>query len=511
MVSLLIDLRRTVTRHQLQRTGKGWLIGAGLLGLASAAGTLTLGIVHSGNPDVATDVLALLFALWLAGRCAQTVLAGGDATLRPELFALLGVPRRRLALALLAVGLLDPGLALLAIALGALIASGAQAGPAAALVGVAGVLLSLLLAGVLSTLAGGLLAPGSRRGRDAGTIVTATGISLLAVAGTLAPTLITALRDRSAPWLSDALRALPSGWAPNAVAAAARADWTMTALPLLGLAAVLVLAVLAWPAVLTRRMTAAGHPAHPGARAHTGRRLLPRTSAGAVAAKELRLWARDPIRLTCLLIALVVGAGACAIPRVTAGTTALLPFAGALTTIIAGACACNLYGSDGTSLWLTISTPRSAAADVRGRQVAWLMIVAPYALACTLALTAISGQPWAWTWALALLPALLGGAAGLAPLASLISVQPPDETGGLTPAWSLKVHIALIAVPLTALPPALTLLAAAHWQLPWLTWTAIPAGIATGLTLTRTLGNRATARLTHRQVPMLRTLADATG
>ena len=97
-------------------------------------GTLALGIVHYGSPDVVTDVLALLFALWLAGRCAQTVLAGGDATLRPELFALLGVPRRRLALALLAVGLLDPGLALVAIALGALIASGAQAGPAAALV-----------------------------------------------------------------------------------------------------------------------------------------------------------------------------------------------------------------------------------------------------------------------------------------------------------------------------------------------------------------------------------------
>ena len=284
----------------------------------------------------------------------------------------------------------------------------------------------------------------------------------------------------------------------------------MTALPLLGLAAMLVLAVLAWPAVLTRRMTAANHPAHPGAPAHTGRQLLPRTPAGAVAAKELRLWARDPIRLTCLLIALVVGAGVCAIPRVTAGTSALLPFAGTLTTIIAGACACNLYGSDGTSLWLTISTPQSAAADVRGRQVAWLLIVAPYALACTLVLTAISGQPWAWTWALALLPALLGGAAGLAPLASLISVQPLDETGGLTPAWSLKVHIALIAVPLTALPPALTLLAAAHWQLPWLTWAAIPVGIATGLTLTRTLGSRAITKLAHRQVPMLRTLADAT-
>ena len=80
MVSLLIDLRRTVTRHQLQRTGKGWLVGAGLLGLASAVGTLAvgtlaLGIVHYGNPDVVTDVLALLFALWLAGRKLQPPLA----------------------------------------------------------------------------------------------------------------------------------------------------------------------------------------------------------------------------------------------------------------------------------------------------------------------------------------------------------------------------------------------------------------------------------------------------
>ena len=210
------------------------------------------------------------------------------------------------------------------------------------------------------------------------------------------------------------------------------------------------------------------------------------------------------------MIALVVGTAVCVLPRVTSGTGMLFPFAGAMTVVIAAACACNLYGNDGSSLWLTVLIPGSARADVRGRQLAWLIAVAPTRSPAPWS-SPRSSQPRAWTWALALLPALLGGAAGLAPLASLISVQPPDETGGLAPAWSLKVHVALIAVSLTALPPALTLLAAAHWQLPWLTWTAIPAGIATGLTLTRTLGSRATARLTHRQVPMLRTLADTTG
>ena len=73
-------------------------------------------------------------------------------------------------------------------------------------------------------------------------------------------------------------------------------------------------------------------------------------------AKELRLWVRDPIRLTCLLIALIVGAAG-AHPAADRGHRVLLPYAGILTAVIAGACACNLYGSDGTSLWLTVMTP----------------------------------------------------------------------------------------------------------------------------------------------------------
>ena len=50
----------------------------------------------------------------------------------------------------------------------------------------------------------------------------------------------------------------------------------------------------------------------------------------------------------------------------TAGTSVVLPYAGILTAVIAGACACSLYGSDGTGLWLTVMTPGAARADVRG-------------------------------------------------------------------------------------------------------------------------------------------------
>ena len=141
------------------------------------------------------------------------------------------------------------------------------------------------------------------------------------------------------------------------------------------------------------------------------------------------MWVRDPIRLTCLLIALIVGAAVCAIPRLTSGSYLLLPYAGILTAVIAGACACNLLGSDGTSLWLTVMTPDSSRADVRGRQAAWLIVggavhgrghdrvhgaerrARGLAVGAGALLAVLAARPGWRRW-------------------SLISVQPLDETGG---------------------------------------------------------------------------------
>ncbi|HEY7143944.1 MAG TPA: hypothetical protein VH637_06825 [Streptosporangiaceae bacterium] len=508
MVHLLTGLRRTIVRHQLARANQAALIATAVLVLASALGTGWLGL--AGYPSVAagTSVLALAFALWLGGRVAQAALAG-DPVLRPEMFSLLPLSRRRLAFSLLVTGALDPAGLFIAIAFAALIAFGARLGAGPAATGAAAVILLFALSSVAGTAAAAALGPGSRRGHDTGTIVVAVAISALAVAGTLLPVLVSALRRGSAPYLAAGLRALPSGWGPAAVEAAARADWPAAAGYLAGLAALTGAVAGCWPWVLSRRMAGAGRPARAGHRHAGGRRLLPATPAGAVAAKELRIWLRDPVRLTCLLIALTVGAAACAIPRLTSGTTLLLPYAGIATAWIAGACACNLYGSDGTSFWLTVMTPGAARADIRGRQAAWLLIVAPYAIAVTAGGTALSGQHGAWPWVLAVLPALLGGSAGLAPLTSVVSVQPLDETGSPTPAWSLQVHVALLAVALTAAVPAAILVAGQAWRQDWLTWAAVPAGVLTGLALAGWLGGLAVRRLDRSQVRMLRVLADA--
>jgi uncharacterized membrane protein YfcA len=53
------------------------------------------------------------------------------------------------------------------------------------------------------------------------------------------------------------------------------------------------------------------------------------------------------------------------------------------------------------------------------------------------------------------------------------------------------------------------LLAARLWHLPWLSWAAVPAGIATGASLAVYLGRRAVTRLENQQVRILRVLADA--
>lgn len=507
MVTTLIDLRATILRHTVRRVPLAGLLALVALGLLGAAGTVALGAAHYAHPGAGGDVLALVFAVWMLGRVGQAALTGGDGTLHPELFRLLPVDRRRLARALLVVDLVEPSLVVPAIAYGALVALGARAGAAAALVAIAAAVLMLVATSVLCTLGAGLLAPGSRRGRDTGTVVLALAISVVALAGTLLPILTTILTDRTSPILSLVVRILPSGWGPVAVDAAARSSWALTAAALLGLVALSAAACVAWPWVLARRMEGVVTPTHTVG-AHR-LRVFPRTPVAAVTLKELDLWVRDPVRLTFLLIAATAGVATCAIPQPTTGTDALLPFGGALAVVIAGACATNLYATDASSLWLTIMTPHGARPDVRGRQAAWLLLVAPYAVVTTVVLTAIGGQGWAWPWVLAGLPALLGGAAGLAAYGSLVSVQPADEGGNPTPAWSLKVHVALPLVALAAAPPALVLGTGALTDQGWLDWAAVPGGIATGIACTVYLGRAAVRRLERDQLAVLGRLADS--
>lgn len=108
------------------------------------------------------------------------------------------------------------------------------------------------------------------------------------------------------------------------------------------------------------------------------------------------------------------------------------------------------------------------------------MIVGPYAVITTVVLTAAGGQSWAWPWVMSALPAWLGGAAGLVPLASTVAVQPLDERGGLTPGRPVKIYACLVLIFLTGVP-ALTLPLAGTllrhgWGAGSASWSAVGAG-----------------------------------
>jgi ABC-2 type transport system permease protein len=507
VVGLLIRLRGDIEAHTPVRT-RGWLIAAGLFGLLAAGSTVWLGTRPGAVPGAATDTIAFVLALWVGGQVAQAALAGGDPVLPPELVAVLPIPPRSLATALAVITLRSPATAITGIALGAVIAHAAGHGVVPVLVGIAGWALTIALTAAGATLAGAGVAPSARRGRDLATAATALVLAVVALAGTLLPLLVGVLDHRSSPVLSAVVRGLPSGWALVAVDAAARGDAAVVGPALGGLAAVTVAALAVLPAVLTRRIAGAAAPRRSGgSRRRRVVRPLFTSPTGAVVAKELRLWVRDPLRLTCLLLALVVSGGTALLPATTSGTTVLLPFGGLLWTVITAACACNLYGHDGASVWSTLLVAGSAGPDVRGRQVAWSVVTAPVAVVAGVVGTAVSGQEWAWPWVAALTPALLLGGAGVVVYASARFPLPLDTTGSPTPAFSVKVHLCLYATALTAVPAAAVLVAGTLTRDIPLDWAGVPAALAVGTWFAVALARAAVSRLRGREAELLGALA----
>ena len=108
MVRVLIGLRRTIARHQLAGTSTAVLAVTATLVLVTAVATLLTGLLSYPRAVTATDVLALVSLLWTGGRIAQSALSG-EPFLRPEIFSLLPLPRRRLGWSLLADRAARPG------------------------------------------------------------------------------------------------------------------------------------------------------------------------------------------------------------------------------------------------------------------------------------------------------------------------------------------------------------------------------------------------------------------
>ncbi|MEU9831820.1 hypothetical protein AB0D67_09795 [Streptosporangium sp. NPDC048047] len=429
-------MKLAVLRHAFHGT-RAQMAGTGaVLGVLLAAGTVYLAFVGP-------DLLAAGYAVWLLGWMLGPVfMGGGDETLRPEYFSLLGLPPRRLATGLLVAAFV--GVAPL-VSLGALLGllvAGVRLGAVNALVAVVAMVLQLAVFVLLSKVSVAVvgLALRSRPGALASGLING---AILAALGQIW-VFFWAFGQTGVP---AAVWYLPSGWGLLAV----RGQWWA-----LGALAVLALLLLgAWAALITRRVGAARVSAG-------GRRpITAGTAVGAVVAKELRTWSRDLVRNHQFAFALSYALCFTASPLLL-GWDAMLPYAGPVFVVMAAAMTANLYGTDGTALWLTLMTP--GASDVRGRQLAWLSAHAPVTIVLAVAFTAIAGGPWPPV--LALVPALLGGAAGLVPLISVYALVPgtdphrragnplrtSEDDGGLTG----LAYLMLVLVVLTGAPAVLT-------------------------------------------------------
>ena len=489
MVGLLIQMKVTVLRHSITAGKATWMLTGGLLGLAVAAATIAVATLDSDAPGTVMDLLAVVFALWALGWMLGPAF-GGEPVLRAEHFALLPVPRVRLAVGLLGAGFVGITTAVTFVAFAALVVFAARLGPVPILVSIPALVLQLALVVLLSRLAARLFGALSRS-RTGGAItgMISAALMVLSQSGWIVfIALDTVLLTGFSKEFSLVVRALPTSWGLLAVDASARGDWLWTIGALTALALVVAALLTAWgrlfgPQRLMRpvvRGSAADRAAPFGWASHPG--------AAAVYIKELRTWLRDPPRIQSLVTAPVFAILTCLLP-VLFGSTAFLPFAGAITALMAAVTTSNLYGQDGTALWLTVFGPMSLLLTVAG---SWL-----------------HGDPALWPWALAATFSMLGGAAGVLLVVATDQLVPgpdphlnknsPLDHGDLTG----QAFVMLLLAAGTAVPALAVVLAGALLAQPQLAWAGVAVAVLTGAGFFIVLGRTAAERLRTRGPELL--------
>lgn len=517
MVGVMVRMRLSILRHG---SSTRRMIG-GLIGLVMAILTVLTAVLAplTAAPGLLAALMTVWFVGWVLGPSGA---GGGDRSLRPEYFALEPIPPGRVALGLLAssfVGVTVPVTLVAFLSLFTLaIRFGAFAAVVALLVIPVQVIFFVLASRVVTALSGAALR--TRIGveitaiQNAAVLAVGFSIYMLYQAVSRYTDVFDLFWNQGVPAPYDTvLLALPPGWGVHAVLAAGEGD----VLAALGLTVALLLAsgglVAGWAALIRRRVTGpTTTPARRG-RGLSGllRPFLPSGPLGAVIGRELRTWGQDPRRALELRTALWTGVLVCGL-GLAVGLTFMIPLAGLITIALAAMMSLNVYALDGSALWQTILTPEAERHDVRGRQIAWLLVFAPIAVLLSIGGILFTGQGWAWPWVLAILPALVGGGVGFSVLFAVAWPAPgpephrhggdPLESGDVVGQFNVMFPLML----LTAAPPAAVTAAGFLMDRPALLWAGVVVGVLEGVLLGWGLGRIAHLRLRKRGPELLQTL-----
>ena len=487
----LVRMRLAAFRHALEdQFRRSWIVTGGFVGLALAGGTLW--VAARGDHDTLVVVLGLWMLGWVVG---PLFAGGGDETLKPEYFTMIPLPPRTLSTGLLVAALagVAPAISLIAL-LSLVVASG---GVVAGLVAVPALVLQLLCFVLASRLA--VAVYGVLLQVRAGAVIAALVNAFILAFAAQGWALIVAFVSTDVQGaFATAARIAPSGWGLVAVESAGRGEWLQAVGLLLGLAVLALAMLVAWSALLVRRTTVS----------LTGRKprrvLAARSPEGAAAAKELRSWTRDLLYGHRAVFAIAYGLFFCLMP-LAIGVKSMLPWAGPAAVVMAGSMAANLYGADGTAFWTTLMTPGSSRPDVRARQRAFLLVFGPSTLLITLVLTWWSGVTSAWPLVLSVLPALLGGAAGLVVACSVYAAVPTTDAhkrsgnplnSGENEGETMGIVYVMLVLVATTCAPALVVALYTGW------W-GVPVGVASGVLAWWYFGRVAARRLDVRGPELL--------
>jgi ABC-2 type transport system permease protein len=478
----------------------------GLVGLLLAIGTILLFSFYPTEQTISKSILYVTFAIWTLGWIIGPMLTGGDGILRPEYFVLLPLNSYKLARMLLGVTFIGVGPLVSFLAFIGLLIYAARISIYATVVAVPAIILQLVFVVLLSKVIVSIMgeAMKSRVGMEMGAMFIGFIIAFLNVGWYALPVINRIIFNDTV-----LLYVMPSSWTILAVEYASQSNWLLTSVFLSAITILCGILLFIWTTLLTRSTVRDSKKIKSEITNKHYRKVFKiffETKIGAIITKELKSWGKDPQRGRFLRMGIWIGVFYGIIVTI-ADIPYLMPWAGVIMIVFTSMFACNLYGFDGSALWLTLVTPGAERIDVRGRQLAWLIAIGPVAILTTIIFTFTSGLTYVYPWVFAVVPALLGGAVGLIVLFSIVNLIPitdPHRRGRGTiisgdDMNASKVFITtwfmLLMVLVTTIPSLLVVWLGTSLHIQFIQWLGVPTGVCTGVLLAWLFGRIAYKKL----------------
>ncbi|NUU17083.1 hypothetical protein HP550_07450 [Cellulomonas humilata] len=492
MVAHLVRLKLTLLRNGLRRSPwqvVGLVVGAiyGLGALVLVVGSM--GVLSVQEPDIRGLVVVLVGSVLVLGWWVVPLVAFGiDSTVDPARFVTFGIPRRSLLTGLALTGLIGiPGVVSAGSAL-------ALAGvwwrtPVALVVGIVCSVIGLAtcVIGARATTSAASTLVASRRFRE---VAAALAVLPFIVVGPILGRLSdsSAITARTLEQIAEVLSWTPLGAAWAVPGDVADGQWA-TAAARFGIAvATLLVVVVVWDRAFAHALV---NPAHEKVSTR-GHGLgwfdrLPATPLGAVTARCLTYWARDPRYALAVAIVPVLAI----VFYVVSPDGGLVLLIGPIAGYLMGWGISADVAYDGTAFWTHVAAPLHGTTDRLGRVIAAGTIAVPAVVVLTIGSALLAGQP-------EVIPALLGlsfgvlltALGGSSVLSALVvyPVQLPGENPfqtkqGASMATVLSQFAGWLAVMALSLPEIVLAVLAVRGGSATLGWVTLVVGILLGSVL----------------------------